>query len=280
MDVYLSLGPNMVTKYGLAIAAPFLKGTAGSTMETLRRNHNKENLIQVASSLGWLVRDTIGVDMFKACLNLVKSSPACGGGMERLAKAYRLKRLGPYKDGPLNAAKISSEDFVAHMASHGLNSYGEPLEDEEEEAAAAEALAACSQQQLQLHTQQEASARSSQDPPVMSLFDRDGGESEVSAPVANDDHARVVDVGDPHVNAGNVRAPAATDPLLAGGTVGRMADQSQVQAGSQVQGASAGNKKKVCKAVWKGNVCVDWTCNRAHPPRCGDPLCYPTHKKD
>ena len=48
----------MATKYGLAIATPFVKGTAGSTIETLRRNYNKDNLIHVASSLGWLVRDT------------------------------------------------------------------------------------------------------------------------------------------------------------------------------------------------------------------------------
>ncbi len=270
----------MATKYGLAIAAPFVKGTAGSTLETLRRNHNKDSLIHVASSLGWLVRDTLGVDMFKTCLNLVESSPACGGGMERLAKAYRLNRLGPYREGALNAAKMSSEEFVAHMARYGLNSYGEPLEDEEEAAAAAMALASCSQQQ-QLQTQQGDSALSSQDfPDLDGTPGGVGGDNvgKVSAPVANDDPDRVVDVDDPH-HVGNVRAPAATDPLLAGGTVGRSADQSQVQAGSQVQGP-ADNRKKICKAVWRDDVCADWTCDRAHPPRCGNPMCFPTRRKD
>ncbi len=294
----------MATKYGLAIAAPFVKGTAGSTMETLRRNHNKDNLIQVASSLGWLVRDTLGIDVFKACLNLVESSPGCGGGMERLAKAYKLNRLGPYREGALNAAKITSEEFIAHMAKYGLNSYGEPLEDEEEAAAAAAALAASSQQQ-QLITQQQQRQQQgdselfSRDLPVMSLFDSgetsmvggsggggadgddDGGR--VSAPIANDDPARVDGVDDPHhVNdTGNVRAPAATDPLLAGGTVGRHggADQSQAQAGSQVQGLAPADKKKLCKTVWRDDVCTDWTCDRAHPPRCGDPMCYPKRRK-
>ncbi len=277
----------MATKYGLAIAAPFVKGTAGSTIETMRRNYNKDNLIQVASSLGWLVRDTLGVDVFKACLNLVESSPACGGGMERLAKAFQLNRLGPYREGALNAAKMSSEDYVAHMAKHGLNSYGEPLEDDEEAAAAAAALAASSQRQQQLHTQEGDSTLFSQNPPVMSLFDTDGDADgggggnarKVSAPVANDDLDRVDDVDDPHDDVGNVRAPAATDPLLAGGTVGRIADQSQAQAGSQVRGP-ADNKKKICKAVWRDNLCMDWSCDRAHPPRCGDPMCYPTRRRD
>ncbi len=109
--------------------------------------------------------------------------------------------------------------------------------------------------------------------------DDDGaeGRGQVSAPNANDDLARVDGVDDPH--AGNVRTPAATDPLLAGGTVGRMVDQSQVQAGAQVQ-ASAGNKKKLCKTVWRDDVCTDWSCDRAHPPRCGDPLCFPIRRKD
>ena len=269
---------NMATKYGLAIAGPFVKGTAGSTMETLRRNHNKDNLIQVASSLGWLVRDTLGVDTFKACLNLVESSPACGGGMERLAKAYRLNRLGPYREGTLNAARITSDEFIAHMAKYGLNSYGDPLEDEDEADAAAAALAASSQQQQQLSTQRR---RDSRDPSGGSLFPRTGvgaGDDDVrkvSAPIANDDHDRVVDVDDPP--AGNVRTPAATDPLLAGGTVGRMVDQSQTQAGSQVP---ADHKKKLCKSVWRDDVCGDWTCDRAHPPRCGNPLCYPVRRRD
>ncbi len=274
----------MATKYGLAIAAPFVKGTAGSTMETLRRNHNKDNLIQVASSLGWLVRDTLGVDTFRACLNLVESSPACGGGMERLAKAYRLNRLGPYKEGALNAAKISSEDFVAHMAKHGLNSYGEPLEDEEVAAAAAAALAASSQQQ-RLHTQQGKQWASAPQQPQedSNLFSQDPGTSlfaggevnggKVRAPRADDDLDRVVDVDDPHDDAGNVRVPAATDPLLARGTVGRTADQSQVQAGSQVQGRAPAdtNKKKLCKTVWRDDVCTDWSCDRAHPPGAATP---------
>ncbi len=277
----------MATKYGLAVAAPFVKGTAGSTIETLRRNYNKDNLIHAASSIGWLVRDTLGIDVFKACLNLVESSPACGGGMERLAKAYKLNRLGPYREGALNAAKITSEDFVAHMAKHGLNSYGDPLEDEEEAAAAAAALAASSQQH-QLRTQQQRgdSTLFSQDLPVLSLLDPDGGGGddggrEVSAPKANDDPALVDDVDDPCT--GNVRAPAVTDPLLAGGTVGRAADQSQAQAGSQVRGqgqAQADLRKKLCKTVWRDDVCKDWTCDRAHPPRCGNPLCYPTRRKD
>ncbi len=295
----------MATKYGLALAAPFVKGTAGSSFETLRRNHNKDNLIHVASSLGWLVRDTLGVDMFKACLNLVESSPSCGGGMDRLAKAYSLNRLGPYKEGAINAAKISSEDFVAHMAKYGMNSYGEPLDDEEEAAAAAAALEASSQQHLptqqrQQHQQGE-SALFSQDLPVLSLFDpdtaggggggdggADGNEGKVSAPNANDDPVRVVDVDDPNdANvAGNVRAPAATDPLLAVGTGGRIAGQSQVQAGSQVRGQGQGlapadsGKRKLCKTVWRDDVCRDWTCDRAHPPRCGDPMCFPTRRKD
>ncbi len=236
----------------------------------------------------------LGVDTFKACLNLVESSPSCGGGMDRLAKAYSLNRLGPYREGPINAAKISSEDFVALMAKHGMNSYGDPLDDEEEAAAAAAALAASSQQQ-QLHTQhqhqQGDSVLHSQDLPILSLLDPDGtgggddggdqgNERKVSAPTANDDLAQVDDVDDPNYAkaAGNVRAPAVTDPLLAGGTGdGAAADQSQAQAGSQVRGqASAGTgKRKLCKSVWKDDICTDWTCNRAHPPRCGNPMCYP-----
>ena len=302
---------NMATKYGLAIAAPFVKGTAGSTFETLRKNHNKDNLIHVASSLGWLVRETLGVDVFKACLNLVESSPGCGGGMERLARAYKLNRLGPYREGALNAAKITSEEFVAHMAKHGLNSYGEPLEDEEEAAAAAEALAASSQQQ-QLITQQQQQRKGdsellSRDLPVMSLFDPDetsmaggddnggtnGGDAarqeKVSATVVNDDHVRVGGVDDPNLaphgvkDAGNVRAPAATDPLVvaAGVTVGRSADQSQDQARSQVPDPTAGNsKKKLCKSVWGDEICRDRGCGRAHPPRCRDPRCFPVRRVD
>ena len=56
----------------------------------MRRSYTKDKLIDVACSLGWLVRDTMGIDTFRACLNLVDSSPGCGGGLERLAKAYKL----------------------------------------------------------------------------------------------------------------------------------------------------------------------------------------------
>ncbi len=66
----------------------------------MRRSYTKDKLIDVACSLGWLVRDTMGIDTFRACLNLVDSSPGCGGGLERLAKAYKLDRLGFTGRGP------------------------------------------------------------------------------------------------------------------------------------------------------------------------------------
>ncbi len=307
----------MATRYGLAISAPFVKGTAGSSFETLRRNYNKDKLINVACSLGWLVRDTLGIDVFRACLNLVESSPACGGGMERLARAYKLDRLGPYKEKALNAASLSSEEFVAHMARHGLRPDGEPLssrsaeEDEEEAAAAAAALAADSQRLLLTQEGREDSLFS-QDP-GLSLFDPDstpvvpagqGGRSQVrgpeagdddegkvSAPITTDDHARVGIVDDPDpaatVGDGNVRAPAATDPLVdAGSTLGRRgAAQSQVQAGSQVQDPAEEVKKtlqrrrKICASIRSNTFCKDQNCNKEHPPRCGDPRCYPRWRK-
>ncbi len=297
----------MATKYGLAVSSAFVKGTAGPSLESMRRNYTKDKLIDVACSLGWLVRDTMGVDTFRACLNLVESSPACGGGLERLAKAYRLNRLGPYRDKALNAAKITSEDFVTHMANFGLDTYGEPLprvggggDEEEEAAAAAAALAASSQcrlhtQQHQQHQQGDSVLISQEDLPVMSLFDPDktpaipsgqggdggdDGKGKVSAPIANDDPDCVGDVDDPHhvSDVGNVRAPAATDPLLAGGTLGRVADQSQAQARTQVQGPAV--TKKLCKSIWRDDVCTNKECERAHPARCGDPRCFPLRWKE
>ena len=111
----------------------------------------------------------------------------------------------------------------------------------------------------------------------------DDGGGQVSAPVANDDdHVRVGVVDDSVHGSGNVRTPAATDPLLdAGSTVGRAgADQSQVQAGAQVQGPAGSQsiRRKLCKSVWRDDVCRDRECDRAHPPRCGDPRCFPRRR--
>ncbi len=145
-----------------------------------------------------------------------------------------------------------------------------------------------------------ATAEEEQDP-GMRLFDEDlGGEDDdgvgdvtarqdkVSATAVNDDHVRVGDVDDPHLashgskDAGHVRAPAATDPLVvaAGVTVGRSADQSQDQARSQAPGTPAGTKKKLCKSVWRDDICRVKDCDRAHPPRCGDPRCFPSRRVD
>ncbi len=100
--------------------------------------------------------------------------------METLEKAYRLDRLGPYKGGALNAAKISSKDFVAHMASFGLDSYGEPLSvgdgrggaeagGDDEGAAAAEAAAAAAE--LEADSQQTMATQK-----VSLLFSQEGGD--------------------------------------------------------------------------------------------------------
>ncbi len=111
--------------------------------------------------------------------------------------------------------------------------------------------------------------------------DDDDGGGQVSAPVAHDDHVRVGVVDETVLATGNVRAPAATDPLVdAGSTLGRDgAGQSQVQAGAQVQGPADNNKRRLCKSVWRDDVCRDSACARAHPPRCGDPRCYPTRRQ-
>ena len=116
------------------------------------------------------------------------------------------------------------------------------------------------------------------------------GQGKVSAPNTHDDPVRVGVVDDsvvaPHTGAGgtgNVRTPAATDPLVAdGSTVGRTgAGQSQDQAGAQVRGpADNNNRKKLCKSVWRDDVCRDRDCDRAHPPRCGDPGCFPVRRRD
>ena len=109
--------------------------------------------------------------------------------------------------------------------------------------------------------------------------DGDDGGGQVSAPRAHDDHARVGVVDDSVQATGNVRTPAATDPLVdAGSTVGRKgAGQSQGQAGAQVQGP-ADYKRKLCKSVWRDDVCRVKECDRAHPPRCGDPRCFPVRR--
>ncbi len=320
----------MATKHGLAVAGTFVRGNEGATIDAIKKKYDKDKLASVASSLGWLVRSTLGSDTFRTCLNLVESSPSCGGGMEALEKAFKLGRLGPYKDGPLNAAKLSSKDFVSHMANYGLDPYGEPLAggggDEEETAAAAAALASTSQRLMKTQARSETgdSQRDSllftmmdEELPGLSLFDPDktsiipagqgvgdaGGDGDgegndadrganaagkVSVPVSNDDHERVGDVDDP-AQAGNVRAPAATDPLLAAGdTVGRIgAAQSQAQAGSQVPGSGSGSaepkrpkKRAVCPTVRRGDACMDKTCVKAHPARCGNPNCFPIWRKD
>ena len=116
---------------------------------------------------------------------------------------------------------------------------------------------------------------------------RDG--DKVSATVVNDDLDRVGNVDDPErvpprgSDHGNVRAPAATDPLVvaAGVTVGRIADQSQDQARTRAPDtAGSAKKQKLCKSVWKDDVCRDRDCERAHPPRCGDPRCFPQRRED
>ncbi len=254
----------MATKYGLAVSSAFVKGTAGPSLESMRRNYTKDKLIDVACSLGWFIRDTMGTDTFKACLNLVESSPACGGGLERLAKAYKQDRLGPYRGGPINAAKISSEEFVAHMAKFGLNSYGEPLDEEEEAAAAAAALAASSQQRQQLLTQQQQQQQhlqgqsQDQDPPVFSLFDPDET---------------------PALPPGQPQGGAPSDGVVDDGSSGNN-NGDMGAAGQALDKTTADDRKKLCRHVWRGDVCRDWTCDKAHPPRCVDPMCYPKRRSN
>ncbi len=317
----------MATKYGLSIATTFVKGNEGSTIESIKRRYDKDKLVSVASSLGWLVRNTLGVEVFRTCLNLVDSSPACGGGMERLEKAFQLNRLGPYKNGAINAAKISSKDFVSLMASHGLDSYGEPLPQAGEAAAAAAALGADSQEVMTTQarlTQGDSLlfTQKDEDLPGLALLDPDdpdpafpasqgtaggggddgvdgeayagsgdvvdGTKGKVSTPCVNDDHDRVGVVDDPvpDGDTGNVRAPAATDPLVqAGSTVGRTgAGQSQVQAGSQVQDPAdfkrvQPKRRAVCASVRNNTFCKNLNCSKEHPPRCGDPRCFPRWRK-
>ncbi len=109
--------------------------------------------------------------------------------------------------------------------------------------------------------------------------DDDDSEGKVTTPLLNDDHERV-GVVDDSARTGNVRPPAETDPLVAdGSTVGRKdAGQSQVQAGAQVQDPAGSIKRKLCKSVWRDDVCRDRDCSRAHPPRCGDPRCFPIRR--
>ncbi len=151
----------------------------------------------------------------------------------------------------------------------------------EEAAAAAAALAAASQDSL-LFTQEDGEQPSGEG-------GDDHAQGKVSAPAVNDDLAQDSFVDDSDLTprdgvgdeAGNVRAPAAIDPLVAvGSTVGRgRAGQSQVQVGSQVQVQADNNKKKLCKSVWRDHVCRDKDCDRAHPPRCGDPRCFPWRRR-
>ncbi len=246
----------MATKYGLAVSAPFVKGTSGS-LETMRRNYTKDKLLDIACSMGWLVRETLGIDTFKACLNLVESSPGCGGGLERLAKAYKLDRLGPYRGGAINAANISSEEYKAHMARFGLDSYGEPLDGEEEAAAAAAALAASSQQQQQLLTQQQQQQQQQQGDPGLSLFDPDGT---------------------PALPPGQPQGGAQSDGVEGSGGGGCSGGGNGD--GGTLDKTAVDDKKRLCKHVWRGEVCRDWTCDRAHPARCGNPLCYPKRRSD
>ncbi len=150
----------------------------------------------------------------------------------------------------------------------------------EKAAAAAAALAAAASQDTPLFTQEDAEHPSGGG-------DVDHVQGKVSAPAVNDDLAQdgFVDGSDltPKDGAGDeagyVRAPAAIDPLVAvGSTVGRgRAGQSQVQVGSQVQAQA--DKKKLCKSVWRDDVCRDKDCDRAHPPRCGDPRCFPWRRR-
>ncbi len=84
-----------------------------------------------------------------------------------------------------------------------------------------------------------------------------------------------------------VRAPAETGPLVVeGATKGRnKVDQSQAQAGPQAAQEDSAEtrrpkKRAVCLAVRRGDYCVDKSCPKEHPARCGDPLCFPTWRKD
>ncbi len=174
-----------------------------------------------------------------------------------------------------------------------------------EAAAATAALAAASQDSL-LYTQED------EEQPGLSLFDLDktpvipagqgapaaGGDEggaqagdvvdqeEVSPPVpTNTDNLPAhYDVPIGAANDGSMIASAGSGPLGAGGAVGRTADQLQSQVGAQTQGDSAETKRPrkraVCLAVRRGDVCRDKGCTREHPARCGDPLCFPTWRKD
>ena len=117
----------MATTHGLSICKSFVKGQAGPSLESIKRNYDKEKLAGAAASLGWFIQHTMGEEEFQAAYNLVQSSPSCGGGMEELKKAYKMGRLDPYREGALNAAKMSSTAFTAHMAKFGLDPYGDPL---------------------------------------------------------------------------------------------------------------------------------------------------------
>ncbi len=180
----------MATPHGLAVASPFVKGTAGS-LETIKRGFDKEKLISIAASLGWLVRSTLGWDKYAVCLNLVKSSPACGGGMDRLEEAFRLDRLAQFKDGPLSAT-MSREDYVNHMTKHGYTQYGGGWLPKEEAARLENLEEQYQLQQQQLRQQQQRQQRQEQQPehqasppldwnkdedwPGLSLFDGGGGD--------------------------------------------------------------------------------------------------------
>ncbi len=172
----------------------------------------------------------------------------------------------------------------------------------EEAAAAAEAMAAAwkdSQDSL-LYTQED------EDQPGLALFDPDrtpvipagqgsaavsGGDraegvEKVSPPApTNTDHSPAhYDVPIGAVNDDSMIASAGTGPLGAGGAVGRTTGQLQDQAGAQTQGTSAESKRPkkrtVCPAVRKGDVCEDKNCKKSHPAMCGDPLCFPSWRKD
>ncbi len=84
----------MATKYGLSIAGTFVRGNAGSTIESVKKKYDKDKLASVACSLGWLVQNTLGADTFKTCLNLVESSPSCGGGGEWTGSNRCTRRAG------------------------------------------------------------------------------------------------------------------------------------------------------------------------------------------
>ncbi len=283
----------MATKYGLALALPFVKGTAGSSLETLRKNHKKDDLIYAASSLGWLVRDTLGIDIFRACLNLVESSPGCGGGMERLAKAYKMGRLGPYKKGALNAAKITTEEFVSHMASFGLDSYGEPLGadsgdgDDEEAAAAAAALNADSQLEMKTQGVLKDSQREGpqqrdsllfslpdEELPGLGLLDPDG----TPAVPANQVSAGAGDGGEDG-DSGDGGDGGGSDVAKDDARKGRNL-QTQFQSQGTFSARPKFKKSKICRSVRGNGHCLDKDCNKDHPPRCGDPQCFPRRRRD